>query len=295
MDFHALTNYAFALSRLGRPAEASVIYQEVIPLLRDRLGPDHPSTLIAESGAAVVAQTLGLVEEAESLLREVLASSERVRGPEHADTFGAANNLARLLTHTRRFDEARTIYTRVVAGVERALGPFHRNTLKARFSLAQMEFLDGNFAISRDQLVPILAAQREHLGTEHVDVADTLQVLAAALANLGDDSAAEIAFAESIAMFSRLISPTDPITYSLRTERAGCLMRLKRAEEALDELRAVTAALATLEPLHRPRMIRALEQLGACYSTLGREPEASEARARLEELRDGLETSAAPS
>lgn len=295
MDLHARANYAFALISLSRLREASVIYEETIPLLRDRLGPDHPSTLNAESGAAVAAQSLGRVDEAEALLRAVLASSERVRGPEHADTVGAANNLARLLAHTRRYDEARAVYTRVIDGAQRSLGPFHRNTLKVRFSLAQTEFLAGNFALSRDQLVTVLADQRRHLGEEHVDVADTLQVLAAAFANLGDDSAGEAAFTESIAMFAKLISPTDPIIYSLRTERAGCLMRLKRTQEALDELLSVTAALTLLDARYLPREIRALEQLAACYSSLGREPEASDVRTRLESLRDGLETSAPPS
>jgi hypothetical protein len=70
----------------GHPAQALLLFQELLPDLARVLGPDHPLTLDLRSNIALSTRQAGNEAEALQLYRELLPDYERVLGRDHPDT-----------------------------------------------------------------------------------------------------------------------------------------------------------------------------------------------------------------
>ena len=92
--------------------------RDCLPLAgsEEKLGEDHPDTLMSVSNLASVLQYQGKYEESEVMNRRALAGWEEKLGEDHPDTLMSVSNLAHLLELLHRYDEATTLYERACAG-----------------------------------------------------------------------------------------------------------------------------------------------------------------------------------
>ncbi|KAK5710750.1 hypothetical protein LTR17_018731 [Elasticomyces elasticus] len=80
-------------------AYAESLQLEVIAADRERLGPEHPDTLVSLNNLANIYMHQGRFEEAVGLQRDALAISQRVNGQTHENTLTLKENLANTLVH----------------------------------------------------------------------------------------------------------------------------------------------------------------------------------------------------
>lgn len=146
-------------SPAGAPSSAQRLLQllqdrsgleEAQPLLElelrqrdERLGPNHPDTLLSVTCLAMLLQAKGQLAEAKPLYERALKGFEQKYGPTHRDTLISVNNLAVLLKYMGNLNEARPLYERVLAGDEAQLGPTHPHTLDSIYNLARLHQAEG--------------------------------------------------------------------------------------------------------------------------------------------------------
>jgi tetratricopeptide (TPR) repeat protein len=116
---HVLTN---VLTAQHRYAEAEKIYRELIEGRRRILGADHPDTLAAMSGLAMVIAR-DRPAEGEKLLRDVVDGFQRRLGAEHPETLKATSKLASAIQRQGRYGEAARLYDETARLQRKALGP----------------------------------------------------------------------------------------------------------------------------------------------------------------------------
>ena len=82
------------------------IQEEVLRLRREKLGVDHPDTLVAMNNLASFYLDAGRLEEAVGMWEEVLRLRREKLGADHPDTLRAMGNLGKFYCVTGRLEEA---------------------------------------------------------------------------------------------------------------------------------------------------------------------------------------------
>ena len=79
------------------------MFQEVLEVRRQVLGPRHPSTLLTQDRVAFsLLGEVGRRQEALAMLQEVLEVQRQVLGPRHPDTLATQHNVASSLGEAGR-------------------------------------------------------------------------------------------------------------------------------------------------------------------------------------------------
>jgi tetratricopeptide (TPR) repeat protein len=146
------------LLRAGSNLPALSLSTQAVPVSTAHLGPDHPSTLIAESYLARSYRAAGRTDEAIAMDERVAADMERLLGRDHPHTLIAQSYLASSYRAAGRTDEAIAMDERVAADTERLLGPDHLGTLTARGNLASSYHSAGR----ADEASPSKSGSRPH-------------------------------------------------------------------------------------------------------------------------------------
>jgi hypothetical protein len=87
-----------SLEATGRYAEARPLREQLIDLYREKLGEDHPETLLSQEHLAINLSRNGSWEQARSIWRRTFQIRMRTNGPDDKGTRIAA----RWLTHVNR-------------------------------------------------------------------------------------------------------------------------------------------------------------------------------------------------
>ena len=107
------------LSQLERVAEEVSLRQTIVQSLRAGVGPEHLSTMSAESKLAMCLMTLDRPEEAEPLLAHVVRGRESALGPDDNQTLSALAWNAGATKRLGRLADTRLLQEQVLAGYER--------------------------------------------------------------------------------------------------------------------------------------------------------------------------------
>jgi serine/threonine-protein kinase len=97
---------ASSLTNRGEYAASEQEFLAAIPVLEDRLGPDHGSTLGALNNLGYLYHGQGDLAGAERIHRELLERKLALHGPAHRAVGDSYQNLAAALTHQGRYDES---------------------------------------------------------------------------------------------------------------------------------------------------------------------------------------------
>jgi hypothetical protein len=174
------------LQTRGEPNAALPLLQQAYDLDRDRLGPDHPDTLIAASALAAILFALGELDRSRELNEDTYARRRRVLGEDHADTLGSAGNLAINLHALGELDRSRELNEDTYAHHRRVLGEDHPDTLTAASNLAADLHVLGELDRSRELNEDTYARRRRVLGEDHPDTLTSANNLAISLRALDE-------------------------------------------------------------------------------------------------------------
>jgi serine/threonine protein kinase len=151
----------------GEHHHAFQLHKLVYSVRREKLGPEHPTTLDSLNSLGWVEHNRRRYEDAERYFRAALEGYQCAHGPDHVGTLISRRNLARLERDRGRFDSAADWLKLILADCQRALGPDHPQTL---FTLDQLAFLErdrGRYAEAITLLYQLFEARQRVLGPAH--------------------------------------------------------------------------------------------------------------------------------
>ena len=183
----------------GRRDEALKLREEVLPLRRKVLGPEHPDTLSAMNNLALSYFDAGRRAEALKMREEVLKLRRKVNGPEHLDTLRAVQNLAFSFLEAGRSAEALKLREELLLLRRKVQGPGHPDTLQAMNDLAWLLATSAQ-AMIRNGTNAVQLAEAAVTATSRKN-ADFLDTLAAAYAETQRFDDAVAAEREAIALY----------------------------------------------------------------------------------------------
>jgi len=123
-----LHNLAVDYSEQGRYEEAQSLFQRVLQIWEQTLGPEHPRVAEALQGQANLFLAQGQDEQARPLLLRALQTRERSLGPNHPKIAEPLRDLAILEQRQGKLSEAISLAERALLICSQALGDAHPQT-----------------------------------------------------------------------------------------------------------------------------------------------------------------------
>ena len=114
-----LNRAVVGLLKKGDYRTCETVAEQTYQFAEQKLGLEHPNTLISINNLAALYRAQGRYGEAEPLRRRVLAGFEKVLGPEHPQTLISIDNLALLYAAQGRYGEAERKYRELLSRDER--------------------------------------------------------------------------------------------------------------------------------------------------------------------------------
>ncbi|GAA1025389.1 MULTISPECIES: FxSxx-COOH system tetratricopeptide repeat protein [Amycolatopsis] len=182
----------------------------------ERLGRDHPDTLLARTNVALWRGYAGDPTGAVTAFEALLADYLRVLGRDHPDTLIIRDYLAYWRGHFGDLPGGAAAYEELLADELRALGPDHPDTLTARNNLATIRGKAGDAAgatAAYEELLPDLVRV---LGPDHPNTLNTRANLARWRGHAGDPVGATAAMEEVLADYLRVMGADHPNTLTTR-------------------------------------------------------------------------------
>lgn len=226
-----LNLHANTLASLGLD-EAEPLYQRVLAICENVLGPEHPDTASSLNNLAELYRNQGRYAQAEPLFQRALAIREQVLGPEHPNTAASFNNLAALYYNQGLYPQAEPLYQRALAIREKVLGPEHPDTALSLNNLAALYSHQGLHAQAALLSQRALAICEKVLGPEHPNTAISLNNLAARHSAQGHYAQAEPLYQRALAILEKALGPEHPNVATCLENYASLLRKMDRAAEA---------------------------------------------------------------
>jgi CHAT domain-containing protein/tetratricopeptide (TPR) repeat protein len=219
--------FGWALTNVGRLADAEPVFTKALSICEDRVGADEPMTARALTALGWVhwgKREFGLAEKA---YERALSVSEHANGPTHVETIRAVGDLARLYISQGAVAKSGPLFQRLMA--------IHQQQPTLDIS-RQLTLLGDSYSRESDYKRARLAYEAVLGGCRKLGTAEH-QCRAAALFNVGqtyvgpeEAANAERFFRQSIAEYEKVGNPSQ-IANSLR-KFAEALQNRKKTEEA---------------------------------------------------------------
>lgn len=185
-----IVRFAGVYAECGKWAKAITLQEDVLQVLSECLGPEHPETLQAMTALSSSFWNFKRPSEALKLQRQVMESSSKTMGTDDPRTLKAMDTLAATYWLCGKRREAELLGEKAVKGMEITLGHGHPDTLTAQENLGRTYMHRGRYEAARDLQRGVLESRRKMYGPSHPD---TLM----AMANLGMTYHALGSFAEA--------------------------------------------------------------------------------------------------
>lgn len=227
---HAHTDFALwkpaghaLLFRAGRSLGEAGLLTPAIAYFRqlhdhavDRLGPDHPDTLIARHNLAHWRAESGDVTRTVTEYTQLLTDCLRILGPDHPDTLSARHSLAYWQADAGDVARAITELEQLLTDYVRVLGLDHPDTMITRGNLAHWRAEAGNVAEAITELEQLLTDRHRVLGPNHPKTLFTRHSLAHRRAKSGDVHQAISEFEQLLTDRLRVLGADHPDTLFTR-------------------------------------------------------------------------------
>jgi tetratricopeptide (TPR) repeat protein len=125
------------------------LYEEVLKILEEKLGSEHPSVANSLNNLALLYHHMGDHKKALPLYERALDIREKVLGPQHPSVANSLNNLALLYHHMGDYEKARPLYQRALDIREKVLGPQHPDVANSLNNLAALYLHIGDYEKAR--------------------------------------------------------------------------------------------------------------------------------------------------
>ncbi len=201
----------FALEQ-GQLTLAAEYYQRALTSLERLLGSDHPHTLVARHGLAVIYREAGDLGRAIPMLEQSLADCQRVLGDDHRETLDLRTNLARAHQEAGDLGRAIPMLEQSLADYQRVLGDDHPMTMTAHNILATAHMEAGHLNRAIPMLEQSLTDRQLLRGDDHPDVMTSRNNLARAYQEAKDPGRAIPLFEQCLAELERVLGSDHPKT-----------------------------------------------------------------------------------
>jgi hypothetical protein len=211
-----------SLGSSGLVSSAIGQFQRLRAIATDRLGADHPDTLLARNDLAAWRARTGDVAGAVAEFEQLLADQVRVLGADHPYTLATRNNLASWRARPTTGDAAGAVaeFEQLLADRTRVLGADHPDTLLARNNLASWRAESGNAAGAVGEFEQLLADRTRVLGADHPDTLDTRNNLVSWRAEAGHTAGVVAEFEQLLTDRARVLGADNPNTLVTRNNLA---------------------------------------------------------------------------
>ena len=220
----------WALTEMGRWADARDLAQDILDRRRRILGQDHPSTLGAANDLATNLSLLGEVRAARDLDQDTLARLRQVLGQDHPDTLHSAGHLAMDLHLLGELQAARDLHQDTLDRLRRVLGEDHPETLACANNLGSDLRALGEPQAARDLHRDVLDRRRRVLDDDHPSTLTAADNLAVDLRALGELQAARDLDQDTLDRRRRVLGETHPATLASADDLAADLRALGEAD-----------------------------------------------------------------
>ena len=275
-------NVANILRDLGRFLEAKALDEAVLSEQRERLGADHPFTLMTAGSLAADFRALGRYREALSLDQLTYRAWTELYGEDYERTLAAARNLALSFLLTGDMAGALRLDLATLDRNHAVLGPRHPQTLESSARVARDLVEAGQYADAVARVEAVHRSYVEVLGADSLEALNARVLLGIALRCSGRPDEADPQFTAAVAGLTRGFGGTSSDTLSGRLSSSLNLLALDRiaeAEAAISELRAVYEE--RLGPEHPHTLVCRLDLAAATWKSDAAGPMASSAAENL--------------
>ena len=272
----ALNNYGQFLVRANRAKEAETAFRQALAI-DESAGPDARNVAQHINNLASLLQSSQRGAEAEKLYVRALAIDERTLGPQHRDVARDLNNIAVLLRDRGMVADAEHLQRRAIEILEnlRRENPGGSNLdLASALSNLAAELPRDSAAEAETLYRRALELDENELGSQHPNVAVTLNNLAETLRLSGKSDEAEVLFRRALDIDERVLGAQNPNVATVLNNLAKVLRDTNRPAEAESLFnRALAIDQTSFGPMH-PAVARDLKNLAKFFKVWNRGTEA---------------------
>ena len=311
----AMREVALAVRDTGDLARAEELVAELIPRMREALGPAHEGTraalldlasLRAEGGRyeaafegfeelvalereledASLHATLnnygaalvdaGRLDEAEKVLTESVELTRARMGKRHPETLWARSVLADLYSDMGKLRESERIQRKLVDDFEEVFGADHPEYGQVCSNLGALYNRRGRSTRARPLLEKAVPIMEATLGPEHPRTLIAIDNLAVACSSTGDLQRASELRGSLLEIQRRVRGPAHPQTLNSMNNLAILYRDLERYEESLELLRETWRLSCETLGADHPETLTVLDNIGGGLFVMDRHEEALE-------------------
>ncbi len=224
-------DYAYAIQRQGRHAEAEPLMKWVLVAREAELEADSPAIAQTLNQLSTIYYEVGRFAEAEPLLKRAIETQAKAAKPSPVEHARSHTLLGLLMVTQHRYDEAETPFRKALAIREKSRGASHVETGDAASNLAWVYLTRGKHEQARPLFERSLRIFEQTRGSIDPSVAHTLHGLAKIQSNKGEQEAAEEKFLKAIAIWDAKPDPDTRALAEVLKDYADFLETLGRAED----------------------------------------------------------------
>ena len=243
-------------------------YQKLYDLHKNKLGENHPDTLIVLGDLANSYSCLEDYNKALELNITVYNARKEILGEKHPDTLIALHNLASSYSDLKNYNKACELQNAVYNAFKEILGENHPNTLSSLNNLANSYSGLGDHNTALEMKNAVYNGRKEILGEKHPDTLIVLNDLIISYSHLGDyNKACELQNVFYNA-FKEILGEKHPDTLNALNDLACFYSYLGDYNKACELQNAVYNARKEILGEKDPDTLIALHNLASSYSDL---------------------------
>ena len=270
-----------------KPVQAERLLARAIRSLQEKVGGEHPGTLIAMCNLAIAYNSNGKRQEAEELWKGVLRIQRRVLGDKHPETLTTMVILGDYYLSQHNYVAAEPLLLEALKGCRAAFDRNHLATDAAVALLSALYVHKGELKKAQPYLIEAQEITRTRYGPDNELTARGNLAVGSFISNQKDFARAESYFRDSLKYFAKA-EPDHLQRFVAERLLGGCLLNQKRYPEAepllLSGYEGMHARKDDLPPGQKNWPRNALDRIVQLYDDWGKKDKAEEWRMKGADL-----------
>lgn len=250
----------------GRPEVAIPLGEEVLGVMRERLGPEHAEAMLRTMGNLAHAyRNAGRLDLALPLFEETFERRKALLGADHPDTLNGMASLAATYWSLQRLDKSIPLFEDALQRQQASVGKLHPQTL-ATMQCLGVNYIDaGRTAEGVSVLEEALSRCRVSLGPNHLLSLRTMQSLGQGYRACGKLELAVALLEEAVKLMPAAIGSDHPDTLAAMSHLGAAYWDSKQLDKSIPMFEEqLKLAESRLGPNHHITLL-AKANLGVSY------------------------------
>tara|TARA_B100000212_G_scaffold319776_1_gene277177 strand:- start:3052 stop:6336 length:3285 start_codon:yes stop_codon:yes gene_type:complete len=242
---------------------------QILSLIKQRYGLNHPDTAQSLVDLALVYQELFEYKKAESLYKQSLDIYKRFFDSDTPFTATSLNNLATLYTELGEYKKAEPLYIKALEINKKFFGLNHLNTSKSLNNLAYLYRKLGKYEKAEPLHIESLEISKNVLGLNHPYTATSLINLGLLYLELGEYEKAEPLYIEALEINKKFLGLNHLNTSKSLNNLGFLYLEMGEYEKAEPLYKQALEIRKNLLGLNHPDTATSLSNLSSLYHELG--------------------------